>query len=132
MDEYAQNAFLDKLGYLPVDVMQYQRVAVHGLLYHIQQYNRCKKMCNSYLKSSCGLHIALDLSMKWEMAAAFCVESLSVSNFPMCPTSTYANTPRMMWCCCTLRKYGGCASPWLLVAICMLPTCQMCMNRTNG
>lgn len=131
VEECAHNAFLGKLGYVPANVMQYQRVAVQGLVYHTQDYKRCKKTCNSFLKSCCSLHLVLGSVYELGDGSCFSVESLSVSSIQMCPISTYANRRPTMWCCCIPKKSGECASLWLLGALCTWQTCQICMNRTN-
>lgn len=96
--------------------MQYQRVAVQRLVYHTQEYKRCKKTYNSHLKSSCGLHFVLDSVYELDVGSCFlmcgklvCEQYPNVPYLHVCKQTTNNVVllhPEKVWTMCIAMTVG--------------------------
>lgn len=66
-------ALFSKLGQHPKNVVEYKRLLLKGRSYHVQSYNRTKRTCNSYLKSTDGLYYVLDRVLMLEDGMCYLV-----------------------------------------------------------
>ncbi|KAL1434694.1 hypothetical protein MTO96_011469 [Rhipicephalus appendiculatus] len=73
LDNHEAALFSSKLGQHPKNVVEYKRLLLKGRSYHVQSYNRTKRTCNSYLKSTDGLYYVLDRVLMLEDGMCYLV-----------------------------------------------------------